>query len=96
MENEIQFDFVKAQNLISTLEGFRTKLGIAARDIKTAAPVACAWWIGESQEAFAERFREAFPDMDDYGRVVDETLNYLKKVSSDKSSFEKMSRKLFQ
>ena len=97
MQNEIQFDFVKAESLISTLEGCRNTLSNAAKEIKLAAPVSnTIWWIGESQEAYAERFSAALPDLYDYGSVVDDTLNYLKKVSSDKSNFEKKSSKLFK
>ena len=97
MQNELQFDFNKAQDLAAVLQDCRSRLAIAAKNIKTAAPApTCLWWHDEAQKAYAERFLEALPNMDDYERIVDDTLNYLKKVSFDKSEFEKRGKNRFK
>jgi len=95
MQNDIKFDFNRAQNLIAVLEDCKKRLTAAAVEIKSAAPDE-SWWAGPSQQAFAERLLEALPDLDDYGSVVDDTLNYLKKVSDDKSDFEKKGNARFK
>ena len=94
MQNEIQFDFNKAQNLIAVLEDCRNRLAIAAKEIKSAAPNG-SWWLGMSQLAFMERFFETLPNINEYERVVNDTLNYLRKVSSAKSDFEKKGKNRF-
>jgi len=95
MQNNIQFDFNRAQNLIDLLKDCKKRLTAAAEEIKSAAPDE-NWWAGPSQQAFAERLFEAFPDLDEYGGVVDDTLNYVKKVSEDKSDFEKKGKARFK
>ena len=94
-DNNIQFDFNKAQSLIDVLEECKKRLTAAAEEIKSAAPDE-SWWSGLSQQAFAERLSESLPDMDEYGSVVDDTLNYVKNVSNDKSEFEKKGKNRFK
>ena len=95
MQNEIQFDFTKAQNLITVLEDCKKRLAAAAKEINSAAP-SPDWWFDEAMWAYKDRFRELLPNINEYELVVNDALNYLKKVSAAKSDFEKKAKNRFK
>ena len=95
MQNELQFDFIRAQSLIAVLEGCKKRLTVAANDIKEAAPTGDIW-VGKDQAEYMAQFEKDLPNLDDYKSVVNDTLNYLKKVSNGKSDFEKRGKNHFK
>ena len=93
--NNISFNFSQARRLITRITSSRKQFKAALEELDREVADMHTWWEGNSYTRFREIYSSAASGMPSRLETMDETSDYVTKVSNGKDDFESRGKSRF-